>query len=85
MVLAAIADSNRTTGAIVGFAGRKYAGITHPLSVPEGTPRADREGGGRVPLRRVAVPDRRAAHHPMTSAPPSGPGLILHTVGGLCR
>lgn len=34
-VLAAIADGNRTNGAIAGFVGRKSADITHPLHVLE--------------------------------------------------
>jgi hypothetical protein len=34
-VLAAIADGNRTNGAITSFVGRKSADITHPLNVLE--------------------------------------------------
>jgi uncharacterized protein len=34
-VLAAIADGNRTNGAIAGYVGRKSADITHPLNVLE--------------------------------------------------
>ena len=34
-MLAAIADGNRTNGAISGFVGRKSADITHPLNVLE--------------------------------------------------
>jgi uncharacterized protein len=34
-VLAAIADGNRTNGAIASFVGRKSADITHPLNVLE--------------------------------------------------
>jgi uncharacterized protein len=34
-VLAAIADGNRTNGAIAGFVGRKSADLTHPLNVLE--------------------------------------------------